>query len=76
MKMILISILALTLTGCRFASYQSPDGTRVTVGSFLTEPKIGGFKSHVTPTTRSTELEGYESKSNAEQVLELLKAVK
>ena len=60
--------------GCRVVSYAAPDGTRAFGASVLTEPK-GTFTSERSPTTQRTST-GYESKSNAAQAVELLKAIK
>lgn len=72
-KAIAIAVLALAVTGCRYAAYQSPDGTSVVVGSLLTDPKIGDFSYSRTPTTQQARLKGYESASKEDVILEGLR---
>lgn len=63
--------------GCRVVSYRSPDGTRAFGASVLTDPK-GSFSSERTQggaTTQRTSID-YESKSNAGEAIELLRAIK
>lgn len=76
--LVLVLLAAAGGAGCRVASFEErrPDGTviRGFGGSTFTTPK-GGIDIERTATTQRTKLE-YESKSNAAEAIELLRAVK
>lgn len=68
-----LCLLVASLCGCRHVSYQSPDGTKVTATSLLTDPKVGEFDYQRSPTTQRATLKGYDSTSRDAVILEALK---